>query len=45
MKVIEKLKYNIFIEKNIVKIVDNTDNKKLSTSCMDLKIVIFFIYK
>ena len=45
-KVIEKLKYNIFYRKKYCKkLVDNTDNKKLSTSCMDLKIVIFFIYK
>ena len=37
---------NVFeYKKYCKKLVDNTDNKKLSTSCMDLKIVIFFIYK
>ena len=43
-KIIRNL-VSFYIKKYCKKLVDNTDNKKLSTSCMDLKIVIFFIYK
>ena len=43
-KIIKNL-YSFYRKKYCKKLVDNTDNKKLSTSCMDLKIVIFFIYK
>ena len=43
-KIIRNL-VSFYRKKYCKKLVDNTDNKKLSTSCMDLKIVIFFIYK